>query len=83
MTEMMIKSAKLLDYCYQRVVQPEESAVLPVEQLDRNSMATRTIVHLAFESVEFPWDSLVLLSPALPSVAEHSLVLHSLHPRCS
>ena len=57
--------------------------MLPVEQLDKNSMATRTIVHLAFESVEFLWDSLVLLLLEPPSVAEHSLVLHSLHPRCS
>ena len=69
-----------LRYSLQRV---EPLVVQPVGSLDRNSLATWTIVHLAFESVEFPWDSLVLLLLEPSSVAEHSLAPHSLHPRCS
>ena len=61
-----------LRYSLQRVEPVEE---LPVELLDKTLMATWTIVHLASELVDLPWDSSVVLLAASPSAPRDALLV--------
>ena len=61
-----------LRYSLQRVEPVEE---LPVELLDKNLMATWTIVHLASELVDLPWDSSVVSLAASPSAPRDALLV--------